>query len=107
MQAEANFWEEWGLIGKELIEFGKQVQYGNSLLEVKFMAGNPAVIIRSKSVKAKYPDNKEAEIAIAKELRDSEEGAFDGARTFTVAYHQGMITQVLLDEYSNRLIQSK
>jgi hypothetical protein len=107
MQAEANFWEEWGNIGKELIEYGKQVQYGNSLLEVKFMAGNPAVIIRSKSIKKKYPSNKDAEIAIAKELRDSEEAAFDGARTLTIAYHQGNITQVLLDQYSNALIHSK
>ena len=102
---DQRFWEEWANIGKDLIDYGRQIQYGNSLVEVKFMDGHPTVIIRSKSIKRKYPDNNEAEAAIAKELRDSEKGLYDGARTFTVAYHQGNITQVLLDEYANNILK--
>lgn len=99
------FWEEWGNIGKELIEYGQQIKYGNSLVEVKFMDGKPAVIIRSKSIKKKYPDNQTAELAIAKTLNDSVAEGFDGARTLTVAYNRGNITQVILDEYGNKLVR--
>lgn len=100
-----DFWTEWQRIGKDLIEYGEQIKYGNSLVEVKFMGGKPAVIIRSKSIKTKYPTNTEAEMAIAKTLNDSSDDGFDGARTFTVAFNRGNITQVLLDEYANNLIR--
>lgn len=99
------FWEQWAEIGKDLLEYGEKIQYGNSLVEVKFMAGKPVVIIRSKSIKTKYPNNSEAELAIGKLLHDSKTVGFDGARTFTVAYNRGNITQVILDEYGNALLK--
>ena len=99
------FWEEWNKLGEELLEYGKDAKYGNSLVEVKFYDGAPAVIIRSKSVKTKYPDNQHAEMAIGKLLHDSSLVGFDGARTFTVAYNRGNITQVILDEYGNSLLK--
>jgi hypothetical protein len=102
---EKTFWEQWADIGKDLLEYGKQIQYGNSLVEIKFMKGNPVVIIRSKSIKTKYPDNIQAEQAIGKLLSDSQTLGFDGARTFTVAYNRGNITQVILDEYANNLLK--
>ena len=102
---DQRFWEEWANIGKDLIDYGRQIQYGNSLVEVKFMDGHPTVIIRSKSIKRKYADNDEALKAIAKELQDSVNGNYDGARTFTVAFHQGGVTQVLLDEYANSVVK--
>ena len=99
------FRAEWAKIGEELILHGNDVQYGNSLVEVKFADGKPVVIIRSKSVKTKYPDNSHAELAIGKLLHDSYAAGFDGARTFTVAYNKGNITQVILDEYGNTLLR--
>ena len=103
MQGE--FWTEWADIGKELIAYGKDVQYGNSLVEIKFMTGKPTVIIRSKSIKKKYAGNDEALQAIAKTLAQSIVDGFDGARTFTVAYNRGNITQVILDEYENSVLK--
>lgn len=103
--AERNFWIEWGKVGQDLLEYGQEVQYGNSLVEVKFMQGVPAVIIRSKSVKKKYPDDSAAKMAVAQVLEDSETASFDGARTWTVAYNRGHITHIQLDEYSNRLVK--
>lgn len=99
------FWEHWAAVGKEILEYGEDVKYGSSLLEVKFYDGKPAVIIRSKSVKTKYEDNAAAEVAIGKVLTESTKINFDGARTFTVAYNRGKITQVILDQYSNDLLR--
>lgn len=98
------FWKEWAEIGKELLDYGEQIQYGNSLLEVKFMKGDPAVIVLSKSIKTKYPDNQSAKLSVGQILEDSETKQFTGSRTFTVAYNHGDITQILLDQYGNTLI---
>lgn len=99
------FWLAWEEIGKDLLEYGQEIQFGNSLVEVKFAAGIPTVIVRSKSIKRKYPNNMGAEMAIAEELRNSEKSRYEGARTFTVAYHDGNITQVLLDQYASTLLK--
>lgn len=99
-----NFWQQWQLTGQEVIDHGDQVQYGQSLLEVKYQDSVPAVIILSKSYKTKYPDNQTAKSAIGKLLEDSETAKFTGARTFTVTLNKGDITQVLLDQYGNSLI---
>ena len=99
------FWLEWNRIGQELLDYGEEIQYGSSLVEVKFQKGLPSVIIRSKSVKRKYPDNDSANRAVGKILADSGSANFDGARTFTIAYHQGSVTQVILDEYGNTLLK--
>lgn len=103
-EAIRSFWEQWKLTGEELLAHGEQVQYGQSLLEVKYMDSVPAVIILSKSYKTKYPDNQTAKMAVGKLLEDSESTGFTGARTFTVTLDKGTITQILLDQYGNRLI---
>ena len=100
-----NFWKVWADLGRELISYGKDIQFGNSLVETKFMHGSPTVIIRSKSVKKKYPGNSEALAAIKKLLEQSEAQKYDGAQTITIAWHQGTVSQVILDEYSNTLIR--
>lgn len=104
MQNEA-FWNEWAEIGRDLLAYGRDIQFGQSLVEVKFMHGNPAVIIRSKSIKKKYPDNLEAKTSVNNIMKQSEDVKFDGARTFTLAYRAGKITTVILDEYSNSLVK--
>ena len=104
MENEA-FWKEWAEIGRDLISYGKDIQFGNSLVETKFMHGTPTVIIRSKSVKKKYPTNAIAREAINKLIDESEKVKYDGAQTVTIAWHQGAVTQVILDEYSNALIR--
>lgn len=105
--AVRNFWKQWKATGDEILEHGEQVQYGQSLLEVKYMDSVPAVIILSKSYKTKYPDNQTAKSAIGKILEDSESIGFTGSRTFTVTLNKGTISQVLLDQYGNSLIDLK
>lgn len=99
------FWKEWAEIGRELLSYGKDIKFGNSLVEVKFMHGLPAVIIRSKSVKKKYPDNPDAFQALNEIFHGSQDLNYDGAQTFTLAWHNGKVSQVILDEYSNTLIK--
>jgi hypothetical protein len=99
------FWREWAEIGRDMLSYGKEIQFGNSLVEVKFMHGTPTVIIRSKSVKKKYPDNAKALDSINKIMENSSVAQYDGAQTFTIAWHQGSVSQVILDEYSNTLIK--
>lgn len=99
------FWNEWARLGQELLDYGEEIQYGNSFVEVKFQHGTPAVILHSRSIKKIYPDNQGAKLAIAKVLEDSEKGLQNGARTFTVAFTRGKINHVQLDEYSSDLIQ--
>lgn len=98
------FWKEWAEIGRDLLSYGRDIKFGNSLVEVKFMNGSPAVIIRSKSVKKKYPDNAEALKALTDIFGASVKDKYDGAQTMTVAWHKGTVSQVILDEYSNKLI---
>lgn len=104
-KAVREFWKHWADIGKELLEHGEQVQYGHSLLEIKYREGVPSVLVLSKSMKTKYPDNQHAKVAIAKLLEDSEAAHFTGSRTFTVTLADGNVSHVLLDEYGNTLIR--
>jgi hypothetical protein len=99
------FWKEWAEIGRDMLSYGKDIQFGNSLVETKFMHGLPTVVIRSKSVKKKYPDNETAIKKLNKIISESESVKYDGAQTFTIAWHQGQISQMILDEYSNTLIR--
>ena len=98
------FWKEWAEMGREMLSYGKEVKFGNSLIETKFMNGDPAVIIRSKSVKKKYPTNESAFTDLNQIFRESQNIKYDGAQTFTIAWHQGKVSQLILDEYSNTLI---
>lgn len=100
----ADFWTHWANIGKELLEHGQQVKFGHSLLEVKYMNGAPKVIVLSKSIKTKYPDDTEAKRAVARLMDTSERAAFTGARTWTVTYDKGHVSHILIDEYGNTLI---
>lgn len=105
MEINEQFWKEWADVGRELLSYGQEIQFGSSLVEVKFQRGQPFVIIRSKSVKKKYPDNLQANEAVKEVLKQSESSSFSGARTFTIAYHNGNVQQVLLDEYQNLVVK--
>lgn len=102
---QTKFWEEWANVGRDLLAYGEDIQYGMSLIEVKFQGGKPFVIVRSKSVKKKFPTNETAIAGIKKILDESVNEGFHGARTFTVALNRGTVSQVILDEYSNLLLK--
>ena len=97
-----NFWKEYIAVGKEVLEAGKRIGYGMSLVEVKFAEGMPTVLIRSITQNEKYTSNKDATSAILQEVENSISTGFDGARTFTIVLHAGQINKLLLDEYANR-----
>jgi len=102
--AQQDFWTLWANVGKELIEHGQEVQFGHSLLEVKYMEGVPKVIILSKSIKRKFPSDDIAKMSVAQEMETTEKANYTGARTFTITYDKGHISHILLDEYTNKLL---
>jgi hypothetical protein len=102
---EKEFWVQLEAVGREVLEQGKAMGFGMSLVEVKFQRGTPSVLIRSISVNTRYPDDDAAKTAIAQELEEATQVGFDGARTFTVVYNKGKINRILLDEYHNRLLK--
>ena len=99
-----DFWKMWAEVGKELIDHCEEVQFGHSLLEIKYMEGQPKVIILSKSIKKKYPTDEIAKLSVAQEMETTEKNNFTGARTFTLTYNKGHISHILLDEYTNKLL---
>lgn len=99
-----NFWKEYIAVGKEILEAGKDIGYGMSLIEVKFQEGLPSVVIRSVSKNNKYNNPLEAQTEVGKLMESIEDTGFDGAMTFTVVAHKGNINRILLDEYSNKLL---
>lgn len=103
--SEKAFWDAYVAVGREVLEQGKKMGFGQSIIDVKFHDGQPAVLIRSIALTTKYPDNQAAKINLAKEIEDAEKGKFDGSRTYTVVWNKGRISRVLLDEYSNHLLQ--
>lgn len=103
--AEKKFWEQLASVGKEVLDQGRRMGFGMSLVEVKFQNGAPAVLIRSISVNTKYPDDAQAKAAIGKELETAATTEFDGSRTYTVVFNHGKIQRVLLDEYSSHLLR--
>lgn len=103
--ATANFWEQMRLVGQEVLDQGKRMGFGMSLVEIKFQDGTPSVLTRSISVNTKYPDSDQAKIAIANQLEDATSTGFDGARTMTIVFTRGKIQRVLLDEYANHLLK--
>lgn len=99
-----NFWREYIAVGKEVLDAGKEIGFGMSLIEVKFQEGLPSVVIRSVTKNNKYKDHAEAEISVGKLLEEIKKQNFDGAMTITMVAHQGNINRLLLDEYSNHLL---
>lgn len=99
-----NFWREYVAVGKEVLEAGKEIGYGMSLIEVKFQEGLPSVVIRSVTKNNKYNDPKAAEMEVGKLMDNIEKTGFDGAMTITLVAHKGNINRLLLDEYSNRIL---
>jgi len=104
MQRIEKFWTEWADLGKEILAHGKDVQFGHSLLEIKYREGLPSVLVLSKSIKKRFPSDNIAKMSIAQEMEQTEKSTFTGARTWTITYDKGHISHILLDEYSNKLI---
>lgn len=99
------YWEQLQKVGEEVLEQGRKMGFGTSLVEIKFQDGTPSVITRSISINTLYPDTDTAMRGIAQELNDSIHEGFDGARTFTVVYQHGGVKRVLLDEYASRKLK--
>ena len=104
-RAIQSFWEQWALVGRDILKHGEEVRYGHSLLEVKYQDSVPTVIVLSKSTKRKYPTNDDTKIAIAKLLNEMESSRDTGSHTFTVTVADGQFSHVLLDEYGNTIIR--
>lgn len=104
-KATANFWKQLSIVGQEVLDQGKSMGFGMSLVEIKFQDGTPSVLTRSISVNTKYPDDNQAKLAIAQELENATTSGFDGARTYTVVYSRGKINRILFDEYHNHLLK--
>lgn len=103
--ATKRFWAELQKVGQEVLDQGKRMGFGMSLVEIKFQDGTPSVLTRSISVNTLYPDAGSAMRAIASDLNQSAEQEFDGARTMTVVFSHGRIKRVLSDEYANHLLK--
>jgi len=104
MQRIEKFWHEWADLGKEILDHGEQVEFGHSLLEIKYMNSVPAVLVLSKSMKRKFPSDEIAKMSVAQEMENTEKSTFTGARTWTITYDKGHISHILIDEYGNKLI---
>jgi hypothetical protein len=99
------FWKALAAVGREVLDQGKAMGFGMSIIEVKFANGEPMVMVRSHTQHLKYPTNNDAMIALNLELQQSQKAQYDGARTFTVVMHQGEIQRILLDEYQNTALK--
>jgi|APCry1669191515_1035360.scaffolds.fasta_scaffold16389_2 hypothetical protein len=104
MQRLDKFWVQWKELGQEILAHGQDVQFGHSLLEIKYMNGVPSVLVLSKSMKRKFPSDQIAKLSIAQEMEATENSTFTGARTWTITYDKGHISHILIDEYGNKLI---
>jgi hypothetical protein len=102
--AEKEFWTQLEKVGREVLDQGKKMGFGMSLVEIKFRNGEPAVLVRSISINTKYPDDESAKVAIAQQLEHAENTRFEGSRTLTIVYNKGHIGRVLMDEYQNHLL---
>lgn len=100
-----NFWKEYIAIGKEVLQAGKEIGYGASLIEVKFQDSEPSVVIRSISQNTRYSTNEEALEAVASLMAGAINTKLNGAMTFTVVGNGKTIHRILLDEYANRLLK--
>lgn len=106
-KAEKQFWDQLVAVGYEVLDQGKLMGFGMSLIEAKFMNGQPSVMIRSISQNMIFHTDQEAQIQVAREMNASKNAQFNGARTMTLVYKDGDVSKIIVDEYSTKLLGSK